>query len=365
MDQPPSFPIALQIDVEPDEFFPEPDSPGRWDGFPRAVETMAALRPRLAELTSRPVHLTWRLRADPAIATAFGSQGWLFQEHGDLLEDLAAEGDELAVHVHLHRWREGAGWIVDQGDFAWVRHCLESSTRVFTEALGYSPRTLGFGDGWISTETLNLAADLGYHADTTIEPGRGTRPCIFPERASSGTLPDFTSCPRGPYRPGRADFRVPDTAPPTTLWALPISTTSASMPEFLRHSVENWQANREVRALPAGRAATHARRGGLARAWEMVRRKLADLPERASTRVSPQQGAASFRALFRRLRSGPGGGALVTALRSQQFLSPTFRDRLGENLRWLAQEAHLPAPEFTTVTGTIALLEPRHEDPAR
>jgi hypothetical protein len=82
------------------------------EGFERFVERLPALRDELSEATWQPAAFTWFLRIDPQVAEGWGSATWGAEKYADVLSDLTASGDELALHTHLWRWDSQAGdWL--------------------------------------------------------------------------------------------------------------------------------------------------------------------------------------------------------------------------------------------------------------
>jgi hypothetical protein len=294
---PEKIPVIICHDVEPDYRQISADTGEDWEGFPETVQLFGALRDRLADVTGAPAHFSWFLRMDPQIERAYGSPGWAAERYGELLTRLEQAGDEVGLHTHAWRWDEGLSrWVTDHGSRQWVEHCVRMSFEAYQKAFGRPCRSFRFGDHWMDDEMMELLESLGVQFDLTVEPGRIPRP--YPsDKSPSGTLPDYVSVPRRPYRPSRRDFRQhgPDGA--RDLWVIPVSTgkepgrftmvksAAAALGVDLRKRNDTVPLNLELNA-PVFRALTES---WLAAAEEkylvLIIRSDACLPERARVNV--------------------------------------------------------------------------------
>jgi hypothetical protein len=220
-----TMPVILCIDVEPDERYPTPDAAKDWEGFAETFEFFSALRPRLAEATGAPARLSWFFRMDPQIEVAYGSPDWVVRRRGEIIEQLERAGDELGLHTHAWRWSEDSHcWVADHGNQQWISHCLRVSFAAYRRAFGRACASFRFGDHWMNNEAIDLLESLGAQFDLTIEPGRIARPAQCLNEPHTGSLPDYVSAPRRPYRPSRRDFRTHHAGHERGLWAIPLST---------------------------------------------------------------------------------------------------------------------------------------------
>jgi hypothetical protein len=219
-----TIPVIICHDVEPDYRQVSADTGEDWEGFPETLRFFDAVRDRLAETTGAPAHFTWFFRMDPQIERAYGSPGWAAERYGELIASLERAGDELALHTHAWRWDEGSNrWVTDHGSRQWVQHCVRTSFEAYRKAFGRPCVSFRFGDHWMDDETMDLLESLGVQFELTVEPGRIPRP--YPaDKSTNGTLPDYVSVPRRPYRPSRRDFRKHSPGSERDLWTIPVST---------------------------------------------------------------------------------------------------------------------------------------------
>lgn len=202
-------PVVLCVDVEPDlRVFARGDAKP-WSGFERFVERLPSLRDRLSGIAGAPVVITWFLRMDPQVAETWGSPTWVAEAYGDALTELVACGDELALHTHTWRWDDGAGtWIADFEDQGWAEHCLAMGLDAFESAFGRPCLAHRGGDRFLCSSMLSRLGEARVKVDLTIEPGW---PPGGPsgDGLAAGTLPDYRSVPRGPFRSSPARFPAP------------------------------------------------------------------------------------------------------------------------------------------------------------
>lgn len=196
-----------------------------WKGFEETSRLFGALRPRMEEVTGAHARFSWFFRMDPQIEHVYGAPDWVARHYGEVIARLERAGDELGLHTHAWRWDEGAGrWVTDHGDQHWVNHCVSVSFAAYGGAFGRACTSFRFGDHWMSDETMDLLESLGARFDLTTEPGRIARPPRLQTKLATGSLPDYVSLPRRPYRPSRRDFRTHDVVGGRDLWAIPLST---------------------------------------------------------------------------------------------------------------------------------------------
>jgi len=218
-----NIPVMICVDVEPRER--EIDIAKDWEGVEETFKFFSNLRPRLEVATGASVNFSWFFRMDPQIAHAYGLPSWVISRYGEAIKLLELAGDELGLHTHAFRWDGGRyKWVIDHGDQEWINHCLHTSFEAYQSAFGRPCLSFRFGDHWMNNETMGLLESLGVKFDLTIEPGMKARPALFPKELHTGSLPDYMTTPRLPYRPCRWDFRKQSGAWGRELWVVPVST---------------------------------------------------------------------------------------------------------------------------------------------
>ncbi len=220
-------PLVLAIDIEPAPRHDVIGSEAEWSGFLECVKLLAPWREWVREQTGNPLRVSWFLRMDDQIEQTYGSMAWIRETFGDLIEELASEGDDFGIHSHAYR-RAGDAWVQDYTDEARIGTMLDAAVAAFTDGMGSRPRAFRFGDHWLSEETLAHLEHLGFEYDLTLEPGRrgGNAP-----GSDAGSFPDYTRAPREPYRPRRASFlQVGDAEDHRGIWMLPVSMSCYRRP---------------------------------------------------------------------------------------------------------------------------------------
>src|SRR6266516_875118 len=219
------IPFIVCIDVEPDERQADIVIPEDWKGFEAAFNSFNKLRPHLEKATGAPVSFSWFFRMDPQIERTYGQPAWVVGRYGDAIKRLEQSGDELGLHTHAFRWDEGlCRWVIDHADQKWIDHCLQVSFEAYQRAFGRPCLSFRFGDHWMNNETMNSLESIGVKFDLTIEPGRRARPTLSTAELHTGSLPDYTTTPRWPYRPSPDDFRKQEDEHTRPLWIIPLST---------------------------------------------------------------------------------------------------------------------------------------------
>lgn len=218
----PALPLVLCIDIEPDRRVTERGDRQRPPGGDLLFPLVPRLRDHLAARSGGDAHLTWCLRMDPQIRDTYGSADWLAMAYERELEAQQRAGDELGLHAHSWRWRDG-GWVSDQADEAWVAHCVDVGLETFRSTFGRDTQVYRHGDGYMSNAIARQIDDAGVRVDHTLEPGSVARPGIKASEASTGMLPDTRAVPHHAYRPSHADFRVADTGKQSGTLFLPLT----------------------------------------------------------------------------------------------------------------------------------------------
>ena len=321
-----AIPVILCIDVEPDERLIDYGTPKDWEGFTETSEFFSALRPRMAAATGAPANLSWFFRMDPQIERVYGSPGWVVKRYGELIGRLERDGDELGLHTHAWRWDEDLrSWVADHGNQEWVNHCLRQSFAAYRSAFGRDCASFRFGDHWMSNETMDLLESLGARFDLTVEPGRIPRSIQCLTDTYTGSLPDYVSAPRRPYRPSRLDFRMAGPQHERDLWAIPLSTGKEP-----------------------------GRFTGLKRAAKALG---IDLRKRNDTvPLNLALGAPLFRAMMDALLADKGETYLALIVRTDACLPARFRANVAENLNFVLSHPLASSFKFSRPTEAISLL---------
>lgn len=321
-----AIPVILCIDVEPDERQISSDTATDWEGFAETFKFFAALRPRLAAATEAPARFSWFFRMDPQIERAYGSPGWVAERHSALIAELAAAGDELGLHTHAWRWDEDLRcWVADHGNQQWIDHCVRLAFAAYRSAFGRACVSFRFGDHWMSNETMNLLESLGARFDLTVEPGRIARPAQSLTETYTGSLPDYVSAPRRPYRPSRQDFRIPSPEHERDLWAIPLST------------------GKEPGRFPGIKRAAKALGIDLRKRNDTVPLNLA-------------LGAPLFRALVDSWLATAGGTYLALIVRTDACLPARARANVAENMNFILSHPLARSFKFSRPAEAIRLL---------
>jgi hypothetical protein len=203
------IPVVFCVDIEPDEFFVDRADPKPWFGFEFSHRYLESFRALCEKATGQPARFNWFVRMDPQVAIGYGSAAWAAERYADFFEQYRAHGDEIGIHVHTYNWSKSLGtWIDDCGNEEWTAHCLQSSTASFKQVFGYQPRSLRFGNFWLSTAAVNQAEELGIEFDLTIEPGLDASKWEADKKPrETGVVPSYCGIPSVPYTPSRRDFR--------------------------------------------------------------------------------------------------------------------------------------------------------------
>ncbi len=223
-----ALPVVLGVDVEPDLRVFDRGDARRWSGFERFLERFRGLRGRLAEWTDAPVAATWFLRMDPQVDVTWGSPEWVAEAYGDALTELAAGGDELGLHTHTWRWDGGSGrWVADYSDETWASHCVRTGLTAFESAFGRPCLAHRGGDHFLSASMLSELEAAGAVVDLTVEPGWPPIASLHVDETTVGSLPDYRSVPRTPYRSSPDAFPAPVSGKTTGPLLMPLFSPPA------------------------------------------------------------------------------------------------------------------------------------------
>lgn len=267
----PALPVALCIDVEPDERLME-DGEVPWVGFEHCLERADGTRAELERISGAPAAFTWTIRSDPQIEETRGSAGWAFETYADSWRKFTDAGDEIGLHSHAWR-RDEHGWFGDHGDSVWVEHSIALGLEAYEAHFGRPPSTYRGGDRFLSAALIAQLERAGVALDLTVEPRTpGVERLVESER-STGAIPDFSDAPEDPWWAQPGELLAPGTARPGALTMAPLTAGESTVLALWSESDE---FERGLRARVARGAPLHfafAIRSDLGRwdnAWEQM-----------------------------------------------------------------------------------------------
>jgi hypothetical protein len=196
-------PIIVEMDLEPDEYYPRAWGRTAWEGVWRAFQTADIVRDTLGAMGQR-ARFSWGLRLDPQIAIGEGRPDYILSEFENEIAAARRSGDSFGPHPHWFRLRDG-DWVEDTIDAAWVQHCIGVSLDAFRAGFG-TPTWIHFGQSWMDQACFNRAMDEGIRLVLTPEPGMKIEPADLPGPPFLGTYSEYPSHLRRPYWGSREDF---------------------------------------------------------------------------------------------------------------------------------------------------------------
>jgi hypothetical protein len=218
------IPIIFCVDGENDDLSPSRDCKKPWTALERCFTELGAYRTKLEAATGARATFTWSIRADTQLAEMYGDSAWGMRTYRRQLGALAALGDDIGLHPHPQAWSETeCSWIGMQHEPEWASEILRAGTTDFVDVLGMSPRTLRFGNRFMSQPLADTAAALGFQYDLSVEPGYPGRDGQEAWHRLPGLCPDYFDIPRVPYRAAHDNFRVPANDDASRLWIVPMS----------------------------------------------------------------------------------------------------------------------------------------------
>lgn len=321
------IPVVMCIDVEPDAREIDASERAGWRGLAPAYEFFSRLRPELEGTTGSPARFSWFLRMDPQVEHAYGSPSWVVERHPEIFRELESAGDELGLHTHAWRWDEPSRrWVSDHGNQEWVEHCVRISFEAFQRALGRPCRSFRFGDHWMNDETMRLLEELGARFDLTVEPGRKAARVGNRRELCTGSLPDYRSVPRHPYRPSRSNFKEPGFTDGREIQVIPLSTARPGRPAV-------------GRLLNLKRAAKYCLSGF-----------------RDPLQLNPCSDVSDFRQMLDGILRLRRDSYLAPVLRVDGFSKPQERDNLEQNFRHILNHPLAERLVFVTPAAAVELL---------
>ncbi len=182
--------------------FPEHRDVTRWDEI---ISAGIRLEERLAELSDdygNPPKITWFVRADPSMRKRFFSATFLFERFDAHLSRLAARGHEIAWHPHL--------------DYQSLKREMNELGKIVKNVRSLFPvESVRIGEGFHSSELMQLVGKLGFAADSTALPGRFN--------IDAGTPFDWKNAPDTPYFPKKSDYRNVDESQTSGVLEIPFT----------------------------------------------------------------------------------------------------------------------------------------------
>jgi|SRR5579863_989220 len=203
--------ICFTIDTDPDGVTGRliNRSNLRWQGLEGIGRLMDQMAPAAPGRSRIPI--TWFVRADGQLRTAYGTDQYLLERFAPLWSEAAGAGDEIGWHPHLYRH---SGKEMEVELITDSSEAVDELERICRElrASGFQAVAFRNGEGWHTPATYAKVEDLGFLWDCTAIPGR---------KGPDGHPLDWLNSPNQPYFPGR-DLRSPGA--PRRLLEIPINT---------------------------------------------------------------------------------------------------------------------------------------------
>lgn len=169
--------------------FPEHRDVSRWDEI---IGAGIRLEEKLAELSDdfgTSPKITWFVRADPGMRKQFFNATFLFERFDAHLSRLAARGHEIAWHPHL--------------DYQNLKREMNELPKIVKSVRNLFPvESVRIGEGFHSSDLMQLVEKLGFAADSTCLPGRFN--------LDLGTPFDWKNAPDSPYFPDKSNYQNVD-----------------------------------------------------------------------------------------------------------------------------------------------------------
>lgn len=203
--------VVIGCDVDPDRaglLDGVPSGALTWRGATEGLPAVKQLVQGLTDSLGRGPVFTWFLRADDQVRQLCGEYAWFVRAHAPLLQSLQTSGDELAWHPHFWRRADQNGtWVQEIADGDWQVNMLRRAHGGLVAALPSALHSVRMGWGYHNDRTVQALADLGIAVDLSAVPG--FRTLTGARSARRENLFDWSTTPRAPYRPSRADYRRP------------------------------------------------------------------------------------------------------------------------------------------------------------
>ena len=178
--------------------------------------TALARIPDIKEACDRlGLRVTWFVRADSQLRQVYGTAMYLLLEYAPLWRQMEGSGDEIAWHPHLYQWDGGdRRYVMDTNEDCCVRKLEEARAELL--AGGFRHSSVRMGEAFQCNATIAALARLGLEVDSTAIPGR--------KRADASRTFDWAPTPNEPYRPSKADYRLPDPDSHFDILEVPMTT---------------------------------------------------------------------------------------------------------------------------------------------
>lgn len=136
------------------------------------------------------------LRADRQLQQLFGRPDHIFRAYDRELRDVRSQGHEVGWHPHSYSLVNGR-WIQNTDE----ERMMTELEAVSTQIDGVGLKACRMGWGFHTNKTMELVDRTGFKVDSSAIP----RPVYKWEE----TVKDWAPTPDHPYRPSRADYRIP------------------------------------------------------------------------------------------------------------------------------------------------------------
>jgi len=201
--------IALTFDTDPDDFDPSLVVAGKnirenlaWRGIEEGIPLICSVLEGVRDSDGNAARLTWMVRADDQLSSAYGDAAYLLLAHCDLWASRRENGDEIGWHPHLYRFDRGA-WRQDTDP-----ERLQDQLRRSADAIRdteYHPVSSRIGEAYSSNAVMSALDACGILYDSTAMPGRVRRDVV--------RNLNWEGTPEEAYHPSRDDYRQPGNNP--------------------------------------------------------------------------------------------------------------------------------------------------------
>lgn len=194
--------ICITVDTDEDSYDKNQfqDLGATWRGMDEGVPSLFDATAGMRDGMGREAVFTWFVRCDERIEAIAGSPRWVLDTYRSLWNERHGAGDELGWHAHL--FEDVREILDDKGDVC--EHVVEARLRRAFESLGDDAATMRasrIGHAFFSNQVAALLERFGMEIDSSAMPGR--------VRHDEHILLDWAPTPESPYRPSRADYRLP------------------------------------------------------------------------------------------------------------------------------------------------------------